>query len=124
MGLYSFTGQAGQDPSQMTGLQQYLQQGQLGINPGPQQIAASDPIAAAGKMDFAGALKNALANGPPGMNSPPPGSVPGSVNMGLFDVSKMGQNQDNPQGTPIPYQPTMGEQLGNYLQNMWGQRGR
>lgn len=123
MPLFAFNSQNNPDPTQMMGMQQYMQQGQMGIDPGQVQIAASDPLSALGKTDFAGALKNAAMNGPPGLNSPPPGSVPGSVNMGLFDVSKMGQQQNNPQGTPIPLQQGWGQQLGNYLSNMWGQGG-
>lgn len=54
--LYNFTGQNSQDPNAQANMNQYLQQGQLGISPGPQQTAASNPISSAGISNLAKAL--------------------------------------------------------------------
>ena len=54
--IFGFTGQTGQDPSAQAGLQQYATQGQMGINPGQAQVAASSPIAFAGQKGLAQAL--------------------------------------------------------------------
>lgn len=83
--LYSFQGQPGQNSSADAGLAQYQQQGQLGISPGATNIAASDPIAAAGHADLAQALKSAMQN----QQTPPsPANMP------------LNQHPDNPTQTP------------------------
>lgn len=116
--LFSFNGPAGQDPTAQAGTQQYLTQGQMGINPGQIQVAASDPISSAGKMDFSGALKAAMQNGPPSLQQQ--AQQPGGMNMGLFNTYMPAQqNQENPQSTPIPPQQSMSQQIGDYLSRMF-----
>lgn len=46
--LYSFTGASSPDQTSQAGYNQYIQQGQQGISPGQAQVAASNPISAAG----------------------------------------------------------------------------
>lgn len=119
--LFAFNGPAGQDPTAQAGTQQYLTQGQMGINPGQVQVAASDPISSAGKMDFSGALKAAMQNGPPSLQQQ--AQQPGGVNMGLFNTYQtppVQQHEDNPQGMPVPPQQSFGQQIGDYLSRMFG----
>lgn len=117
--LFSFNGASNPDLTQAPGLQQYMTQGQLGINPGQVQVAASDPLSAAGKVDFSGALKNAFSNGPPALQQQ--AQQPGGMDMGLFNTyMQANQHPDNPQGTPIPPQQSYGQQIGDYLSKMFG----
>lgn len=57
MTLYNFTGlQGGTNPQAQAGLQQYITQGQQGISPGQAQVAASNPVSAAGMQNLAKAF--------------------------------------------------------------------
>lgn len=55
--LFGFTGQNSADPTAQMGLQQYAQQGASQINPGQAQVAASNPIAFAGRAGLGQALQ-------------------------------------------------------------------
>lgn len=59
-----------QDQSAQAGLQQYMQQGQAMIDPGQAQVAASNPIAAAGTQGLARAFQQSQQNGPPATQQP------------------------------------------------------
>lgn len=127
--IYNFTGTGqGVDPNANAGMQQYLQQGQLGIDPGQAQIAASSPVSTAGQMNLAKSLMlagqantqsqagqdamTAGANMQPNVNGQNMGGVGPTVNNANSIPSFMSNAQS----------PTLAQQIGNYLSN-WGSSG-
>jgi hypothetical protein len=59
MSLYSFTGSSGPDPNAQSNLNQYYQQGLAALQPGQQQVAASNPITSTGTSLLSKALAQA-----------------------------------------------------------------
>lgn len=108
-------------------MQQYLAQGQLGINPGQMQVAASDPISAAGGQQFGADLANILSN----MSGPTPydpaqaqnalqQGAQAQPNVNGQNMGSVGPTQQTMQAMQNPnfaqQVPTYQQQLGNFLQ--------
>ncbi len=125
---FNFTGGASSpDQTIQPGLQQYLAQGQMGINPGQAQTAASSPISSAAQYNLAKALAGnqpqlpaqvdpaqaALTNGAiaqPNVNGQNMGGVGPTVNNAAAMQGYQGMTTQ---------QPTMEQQLGNYLSGLF-----
>lgn len=100
--LFGFNGQSGQDQTAQQGLQQYIQQGQLSIDPGQAQIAASNPIAAAGHSNLGQAFQAAQQQRLPAQQ---PSAGPGAPIGNLPVAPGIYQSQaalDNAQGPLYP----------------------
>ena len=96
MSLYSFVGQTGQDQNQAANNSQYLQQGQNMINPGQAQVAASNPITAAGQANL-GQILAQLKQQPQ-----LPAQLPSqSAQLGLNGGAAMGQPGPTPQALAL-----------------------
>lgn len=90
--LFSFTGHPLPDQNAQTNVSQYLQQGQSQINPGQAQVAASNPISAAGMQNLQRSFQQAPQQGPMGMQQ---------AQMGLQAGAQMGQPGPTPQALAL-----------------------
>lgn len=149
---YGFMGQPGQDPSVQAGLSQYATQGQMGINPGQVQVAASSPISTAAQAGMAKALlaarqqqsqlpadsaQAALTNGAiaqPNINGQNMGGVGPTMNNAAAMQGYQGNDtkllpppnamQGLNYGTVAdPQQATMAQKLGDYLAGLFSSDG-
>lgn len=110
MSLYNFTAPPNQDPSYQTGMNQYMQQGQNGINPGQAQIAQSNPISAAGMANLAKAFQQ-------GQQPPLPAQLPPDISQAALQQGAANNPNINGQnmGGVGPTQQNLA--LANALQN-------
>lgn len=122
MQLYNFLGAtgSGMNPADQAGMEQYNQQGQLGINPGAVNVQNADPIAATSRANFGQLLAHALqsGNGQPGQTAagqPPLMQQAAQMQAG---PNMMGPPQASDiQGPPQPPQGML-QQIGNALSNL------
>jgi hypothetical protein len=128
---YGFTGAAGQDPSVQAGMNQYMQQGQMGINPGQAQVAASNPIGSVAQNNLAKALaasqqqKQLPAQVDPAQAALTNGALmqPNVNGQNMGGVGPTQNNADSMQAyanLPPDQSPTMAQRIGDYLSNMFG----
>jgi hypothetical protein len=130
---YGFTGPAGQDPSVQAGMNQYIQQGQMGINPGQAQVAASNPIGSVAQNNLAKALAASQQPQLPAQVDPAQAALTNGAlmqpNVDGQNMGGVGPTQNNANSMPAyanlpPDQPpSMAQRLGNYLSNMFGGSG-
>lgn len=111
-GLYNFTGATNPDQTLQPGMAQYIAQGQAGLQPGPQQIAASNPISAVGQMGLGKALAQAIPQQPLPAQQLPPAVAQSALQQGAAQQPNVnGQNMGGVGPTP------QNLALANMLQN-------
>jgi hypothetical protein len=126
---FNFTsGPSSQNQTIAPGMQQYLAQGQAGINPGQVQVAASNPVSTAAQYGLARALANNQQPTLPAQTAPLVGSLqnPASSNQ----AANLSYDQLQSQDANAPYiqgmssgiqgvaNPSYAQQLGSYLASL------